>query len=426
LGPAWSVFAPIAFAFYFFGQTPMLFRIFLHIALLFIFGAFGPAAQAWVPPVSPEQVPTDSLLQVQEEPAPPRLRLTFVGDISCHPSQYDQALTEDGHDFGPHFEWVAPYLKQADLAIGNLQTTFAGTESEGRSAGYGHYNAPDAFASALAHAGFDLLYLANAHSLDYGEAGLKRTREVLSQNGLQTAGLRHLHRQESPATFLEAKGMRIAVLAYTAHSNASLESPDSLSLHRLDPTALPRHIALARNEGAELVIVHFHYGQAYQQRPTALQLEAVKAAARSGADLIVGDHPLVLQPMNTFKSGQSYIDHTLVAYSLGNFLTHQQGRHTRAGMMLTIEIERQDKDKPLRIAKVEAVPTAVLTPEEGLTAILPTHIAAEPTPLPYLAHAAREKLKISDYHLRIMRQAERDTREMIRLRDLPVTWERGY
>ncbi len=370
----------------------------------------------------------DSSLQKQAKQAPERIRLTFVGDLMCHQEQFQRAVTEDGYDFSPSFRWVAPYLRKADVCFGNLETTFAGTENWRRISGYPAFNTPDAFASSLKDAGFDMLFLANNHSMDHGEHGLSRSLEVLRQNGLKQAGVRRVDEERSPFSMIEVKGIRIAVLAYTALSNASLEDRDSLSLFRLDPTQFSRHITYARTMGADLVIMHFHNGTEYLQRPTPLQLEAVKVAVRAGADLIVGDHPHVIQPLNTFRSGQTHIDQALVAYSLGNFLSHQQGSRTRAGLMLTVEIERNTEEggKPFKLVKVEAVPTAVIVPQEGQHAILPTHVAAELKPVPELAFEARNALNLSDYQMKILRQTERNTRELIKLRDMDVIWDRGY
>lgn len=411
-----------------------------HVYLLFLITMGGFISLDMVhsdtnPPTdSPAEVneeispPSDSVQQIPSSPAAERLRLTFVGDLMCHQEQFQRAVAEDGYDFSPSFRWVAPYLQKADFCFGNLETTFAGTESWRRISGYPAFNTPDAFASALSHAGFDMMFMANNHALDHGEHGLSRTLNVLQKNGLRQAGVRRVDEERSPFAILEAKGIKIAVLAYTAHSNASLNDRDSLSLFYLDPTQLPRHITYARTLGADLVIVHFHYGQEYLQRPTALQLEAVKAAVRAGADLVVGDHPHVIQPLNTFQSGQTHIDQTLAAYSLGNFLSNQQGSRTRAGMMLTVEIERNGSDaiKPFRLAKVEVVPTAVIVPQEGQHAILPTHVAAELKPVPKLAFEVRNALSLSDYQLKILRQTERNTRELIKLRDMDVIWDRGY
>lgn len=381
-------------------------------------------------PYNPEisSTSSDSTILPAPEQNPERLRLTFVGDLMCHQEQYQRAIAEDGYDFGPSFQWVSPYLQKADFCFGNLETTFSGTESWRRISGYPAFNTPDAFATALSDAGFDMVFMANNHTLDHGEHGLSRSLEVLRENGLRQAGVRRVDEERSPFAILEAKGIRLAVLAYTAFSNASLNDRDSLSLYLLDPTQLPRHITYARTLGADIVIVHFHYGTEYLQRPTALQLEAVKAAVRAGADIIVGDHPHVIQPLNTFHSGATHIDETLVAYSLGNFLSNQQGSRTRAGLMLTVEIERNGSDaaKPFRLAKVEVVPTAVILPQDGQHTILPTHVAAELKPVPKLAFEARNALSLSDYQLKILRQTERDTRELIKLRDRDVIWDRGY
>jgi len=381
-----------------------------------------------VTPEVPIASPIDSLSTAASPES--TIRLTFVGDLMCHQEQLLRARTEDGYNFWPSFQWISPYIDQADFAFANLETTFSGTEKWRRFNGYPSFNTPDDFATAIKQAGFDMVSLANNHAMDYGEYGLTRTIEVLGQQGLKQAGVRRVDEVRSPCSFMEVKGVRLAVLAYTAQSNGSLEKSDSLSLFRLDPTKILKHITYARTLGADLVIVHFHYGKEYLQRPTALQLEAVKAAVRAGADIVLGDHPHVLQPLNTFSNHFSHVDHTLVAYSLGNFLSDQQGIHTRAGLMLTVELQKtaEGSKKPFELKKVEVVPTATVVPlnDNSLHAIVPTHVAAELKPVPKIAHQVRNALELSDYQLKILRQTERNTRELIKLRDFDVVWDRGY
>ena len=99
------------------------------------------------------------------------ITINLVGDLMCHLPQTKNAQLSNGiYDFKPSFEYIKPYLKNADLTIGNLETTFAGTSQP--FAGYPAFNSPDAYCEALKDAGFDFLVTANNHSMDTREAGL--------------------------------------------------------------------------------------------------------------------------------------------------------------------------------------------------------------------------------------------------------------
>ncbi|GGK14040.1 hypothetical protein GCM10010965_03800 [Caldalkalibacillus thermarum] len=135
-------------------------------------------------PDSIEEAPKDpqnkASLSVNE------LRIMVVGDIMMHLPQIEAGKTAGGYDFFPFFEKVQPLFEQADLVLGNLETTFGGPE-RGYS-GYPLFSAPDELAENLKQAGFDVITTANNHALDSGEQGVIRTIETLEAAGLQSTG----------------------------------------------------------------------------------------------------------------------------------------------------------------------------------------------------------------------------------------------
>ena len=114
------------------------------------------------------------------------LKLVFAGDIMGHDSQINAAWDRDSNRYDYHecFTLVEPYLKEADIALGNLEVTMAGEPYKG----YPQFSSPDALADALKEAGFDILVNANNHALDRGKEGLERTLNVLSDKGLIATG----------------------------------------------------------------------------------------------------------------------------------------------------------------------------------------------------------------------------------------------
>src|SRR6056297_202863 len=106
-----------------------------------------------------------------------RLTLLFAGDIMGHDTQIESArqVGDGRYDYTSCFRYVQPYISSADIAIGNLEVTFAGPPYKG----YPAFSSPDALALSIRDAGFDVLVNANNHAIDRGKAGLVRTLDVL-------------------------------------------------------------------------------------------------------------------------------------------------------------------------------------------------------------------------------------------------------
>ncbi|MDR1664446.1 MAG: CapA family protein, partial [Clostridiales bacterium] len=141
-----------------------------------------------IPSPTPSRNPTPSPIpSPTPSPAPSRVRLAFTGDLMVHDRQLENAYHRetDTYTFSDFVE-IADYLQNADYTVGNLETTFADKD-----AGYGTYplfNTPDAFADAIAEAGFDFVTTANNHCFDKREKGLIRTLEILDEHGIDHAG----------------------------------------------------------------------------------------------------------------------------------------------------------------------------------------------------------------------------------------------
>lgn len=284
-----------------------------------------------------------------------RIHFKAVGDIMVHDVQYNSAYNyQTGqYDFSPMFQPVREAL-QADLLVGNLETTLSGPELGFSS--YPRFNSPDNIAETLSNLKFDLLFTANNHCLDKGVSGLRRTIDVLDKNNILHTGTFKKPEDREEILIIMVKGMSFGFLNYTYGTNGLLPPQgEEYVVNLLQLNQIEEDIAKIRNK-VDLVVVGLHFGVEYQREPNLQQREIVKSIADSGADIILGGHPHVLQPYEFIKVGDR---EAFVAYSLGNFVSGQKGRYKDSGAILDLVIEKSLFDKRPRIVEVDFTPVWV-------------------------------------------------------------------
>jgi poly-gamma-glutamate capsule biosynthesis protein CapA/YwtB (metallophosphatase superfamily) len=267
-----------------------------------------------------------------------RISLLFVGDIMQHDSNIEAAFNPvtKKYDYSSCFEYVAPILRSADLTIGNLELTLAGSPYKG----YPQFSAPDALAIELKRSGFDVLVTANNHSLDRRRKGLERTIDVLDSLQIQHTGTfkDSTHRANTFPLLLEKNGFRFLLLNYTYGTNGiPVTKPNIVNL--IDTVTIKADLAKARAQQSDAIIVFMHWGLEYQSLPAKDQKTIAALCLREGAKLVIGSHPHVLQPMIWNKQDDNFI-----AYSLGNFVSGQRPRYRDGGAMLWIELQKIRND----------------------------------------------------------------------------------
>ncbi|MCF8423019.1 MAG: CapA family protein, partial [Bacteroidia bacterium] len=248
--------------------------------------------------------PADSISEIS---------INLVGDLMCHLPQTNNAKLSNGEfNFNPSFEYIKPYLEDADITIGNLETTFAGTAQP--YAGYPAFNSPDSYCTALKNAGFDFLVTANNHSMDTREAGLLRTIEVIKQHNLGYAGTYLNQRDHDSIRILNIKGIKLSILNYTYGTNGAYPISDhKYMLNVIDSAGIVSAVKLAKTQGADVVLVYFHMGLENITEPTKAQNDAVRFALDAGATLVIGAHPHVIGPTKKIYS-QAINDTAFVAF----------------------------------------------------------------------------------------------------------------
>ncbi len=281
---------------------------------------------------------------------------SVVGDIMCHSVQYNYArVSADSFNFNPEFSVIKKYLDQSDFLFGNLETVTAGAKA-GYS-GYPFFNTPDAFIRSLKYAGFDLLSTANNHAIDRGEAGIRRTIQQINLNKLNYNGTFLSERDRDSIRIFDVRGIKTAFLAYTYGTNGNpVPKGKEYLVNIIDTTTIRKDIEAARKKGTDIVIVHFHFGEEYQRLPDSYQKTIVDQTIRNGADIIIGGHTHVLQPISLFKTRNAGMDSGFVIYSMGNFISNQRWRYSDGGTILSFSITKNTLNDSIWLADINYLP----------------------------------------------------------------------
>ncbi|GHV34706.1 hypothetical protein FACS1894187_05850 [Synergistales bacterium] len=285
-----------------------------------------------------------------------RARAIFIGDIMAHKEQIESAKKPTSEwDFTPQFRRVKPLFmsnnENKNLIVGNLETVFAG--SGAGFAGYPSFNTPDSLADALVELGVDVVTLANNHILDRGLSGALRTTEVLDNAGIFWTGLRKRGEENDAFLQVEQSGLKWAFVNFSYGSNRAPVSGD-ISLNIISESSVIDALSQAKTSDPDIIVACFHWGNEYQYAPTKRQKDTASLALANGAALVIGTHPHVLQPVEILNDGLST---SVVAWSLGNFVSHQRTEPRERSVILAVDVEKTNKSA--RITRVSVAPTRV-------------------------------------------------------------------
>ncbi len=225
------------------------------------------------------------------------------------------------------FRKIKPRLEEADLLFGNLESVISDKGFD--QGGPYSFRAPPKMTEGLAFTGFDVVSLAHNHAMDWTVEALMDSRERLRKVGIKSVGA-GLDAYEP--VYIELGETTVSFLAYTtlgAPGWRPTENTPGVAMY--DEGKVKSGIEKARKE-ADLVITSFHYGIEYETEPSQNQRYISKKAIDTGADLVIGHHPHVIQPVEEYKGG-------IIAYSLGNFIFDQGfSEETMRGLLLEVWI----------------------------------------------------------------------------------------
>lgn len=273
------------------------------------------------------------------------LTLCFVGDMMMHSAQLAAGgLRDSGADsfngtadterFADCFAYIKNHIVAADLAVANMECTFAGSPYSG----YPCFSAPDEYAYAIADTGFDVFCCANNHIFDKGSTGAERTMQLYRDMGIPFTGIASDSSAFGrPVPVIEPlltahKGIKIAFINFSYGTNTRA---DRVRVNLMsDRAGIEAAIRQARRTGTDVVIALPHWGEEYRLKHNSAQREMAEWLVSKGVDAVIGCHPHVVQDYET-------IDGRPVVYSMGNFISNMSAENTQLGMIAGLEIIRR-------------------------------------------------------------------------------------
>ncbi|MFC3787293.1 CapA family protein [Paenibacillus sp. GCM10012307] len=308
--------------------------------------------------------PEENSLTPEQQPASPQyggqgeVLLAFVGDILLAGS-VQKKLDEEGFDY-PYAKSLS-YLADADLTAGNLESPFTtrGTPAEGKQ--FVFKGKPESL-PALKEAGFDVVTLANNHTLDMGVEGLLDTMKHLDKAGIPYVGAGNNDTEAFAPVILESKGIKVAYIGISRvvpNVEWKAEKYRAGVAETYDTTRAKAAIERAKQE-ADLVVVMVHWGVERADHPENYQRNFAREYIDAGADLVIGSHPHVLQGFEQYKG-------KWIAYSMGNFIFNMTSNEKSAETGVLDAKCSRSGDCQMRLHPMKAVASqpALLEGEEA-------------------------------------------------------------
>lgn len=291
--------------------------------------------------------------------------MVMVGDYLIHSSLYKEAnrnANYNGYDFKPMLELIKPIVSKYDIKYYNQETILGGTEI-GLS-DYPTFNSPYEAGDDMLDAGFNLVSLATNHTMDRGRKAISNSRNYWNnKENVLAVGSYTSEEEKNEIHIKEVNNIKYTMLNYTYGTNGIPVPKGSEYLVNVWPTDLnindpkrdkkyqeykeqvKQDIEKVKDK-VDVLIVAMHWGVEYTNTPTAYEIDSAEFLASQGVNIVIGTHPHVVQPV-------TWIDDTLVIYSLGNFISAQSqdlNYNKVVGLMSSLEITKTVKNDEIKIS----------------------------------------------------------------------------
>lgn len=286
-----------------------------------------------------------------------------AGDNLIHGLIYYSGDQGDGsYSFDRMYERVSDEISSADIAYLNQETICGGTQLGLQS--YPTFNSPYEILDSVAAAGFDWISTSSNHSMDVGEEGilsqLSHLEELLQ---LIQTGTNASADEAKEYKVIEKNGVKIGLLSYTYGLNGfALPDGKEYLVNLIDEDRI-REDMKALNQISDVQVVSMHWGVEYQFEENEEQRALAQLLSDEGADVIIGTHPHVLQPMEVLKGEEG--NETLVMYSLGNFVSAQDVNSRMLGGMAKWTLVYHPSDKSVSFKNICFEPTVMYFDPSG-------------------------------------------------------------
>ena len=301
-------------------------------------------------------ISSDSKVNVDDNNHSTSISLIMAGDNLINDKLYNAAKKDDGsYDFKSMYSYIKDIVKNYDLAYYNQETILGGSEIGVSS--YPAFNSPYEVGDATIDTGFNLVSLATNHTLDRGEKAIINSLNYWNnKSNILTSGSYLSNNDRNKVNIKEVNNITYTMLNYTYGTNGikvpegkeylvniwpcTGNNPDNDTKYQEYKEVVKKDILRVRDK-VDLLIVAMHFGVEYTHVPTNYQIDMAEFLSSLGVDIIIGTHPHVIMPI-------TYINDTLVIYSLGNFLSAQDTNNdynTTVGLLSSIKITKNiDKD----------------------------------------------------------------------------------
>ena len=263
------------------------------------------------------------------------LKLFMVGDALIHSGVYMDAEKPDGtYDFKPMLANLKPIISKYDLAYYNQETILGGKELGYSS--YPMFNSPDEVGDAFIDAGFDLVSLATNHTMDKREIGvLNSVKYWKSKKNVVTSGQWDSWDERNKVRIYEKNNIKYAFFSYTTWTNGLNPPVGKEYLTNIYSDEKAKEDIEKVRDKVDVVLVAMHWGTEYSLGVSYDQEKIANYLSELGVDVIIGAHPHVVEPVEFINDGK-----TFVIYSLGNFISDQDGTERLTGLMSEITIKK--------------------------------------------------------------------------------------
>lgn len=301
-------------------------------------------------------ISSDSKVNVDDNNHSTSISLIMAGDNLINDKLYNAAKKDDGsYDFKSMYSYIKDIVKNYDLAYYNQETILGGSEIGVSS--YPAFNSPYEVGDATIDTGFNLVSLATNHTLDRGEKAIINSLNYWNnKSNVLTSGSYLSNNDRNKVNIKEVNNITYTMLNYTYGTNGikvpegkeylvniwpcTGNNPDNDTKYQEYKEVVKKDILRVRDK-VDLLILAMHFGVEYTHVPTNYQIDMAEFLSSLGVDIIIGTHPHVIMPI-------TYINDTLVIYSLGNFLSAQDTNNdynTTVGLLSSIKITKNiDKD----------------------------------------------------------------------------------
>ena len=301
-------------------------------------------------------ISSDSKVNVDDNNHSTSISLIMAGDNLINDKLYNAAKKDNGsYDFKSIYSYIKDIVKNYDLAYYNQETILGGSEIGVSS--YPAFNSPYEVGDATIDTAFNLVSLATNHTLDRGEKAIINSLNYWNnKSNVLTSGSYLSNDDRNKVNIKEVNNITYTMLNYTYGTNGikvpegkeylvniwpcTGNNPDNDTKYQEYKKIVKEDILRVRDK-VDLLIVAMHFGVEYTHVPTNYQIDMAEFLSSLGVDIIIGTHPHVIMPI-------TYINDTLVIYSLGNFLSAQDTNidyNTTVGLLSSIKITKNiDKD----------------------------------------------------------------------------------